>query len=93
MLMLYVPINRFSVVLRYFLSSTKQRIKCLAQGHNTVPPVSLELEAFLSKVLTLPMNHCAPLFIYLLILARSNSDQAREVRSSITWIQRITRIQ
>ena len=24
-------------------TSTKQRIKCLAQGHNTVPPISLEL--------------------------------------------------
>ena len=25
------------------LTSTKQMIKCLAQGHNTVPPVSLKL--------------------------------------------------
>ena len=39
------PVNIFSVKSgRVFLgwTSTKQRIKCLAQGHNTVPPVRLE---------------------------------------------------
>ena len=27
-------------------TSAKQMIKCLAQGHNTVPPVNLELATF-----------------------------------------------
>ena len=38
-LILYIPVNNFSVMLGWvFLvcTSTKQRIKCLAQGHNTV---------------------------------------------------------
>ena len=38
--MLYVPVNNFSVMSGRF---TKQRIKCLSQGHNIVPLVSLEL--------------------------------------------------
>ena len=38
-LILYVQVNLFSVT---GWSSTKQRIKCLAQGHNAVPPVGLE---------------------------------------------------
>ena len=39
-LILYVPVDNFSVMLgRVF---PKQRIKWLAQGHNTVPPVRLE---------------------------------------------------
>ena len=47
-LMLYVPVNNFSVKsgrLSIFLglTNTKQRLKCLAQGHNTVTPVSLKL--------------------------------------------------
>ena len=47
-LLLYVPVSSFSVMserLPVFLgrTSTKQRIKCLAQEHNTVSPVSLEL--------------------------------------------------
>ena len=33
------------------LTSIKQRIKCLAEGHNTVPLVSLELATLGSKVL------------------------------------------
>ena len=43
-LMLYIPVNNFSVLLGYFLdlTSTKQRTKCLAKGQNTVSPVSLE---------------------------------------------------
>ena len=53
--MLYVPVNNCSVMLRsfpFFLdrTSTKQRIKCLAQGHNTVASVSPELETFRSQV-------------------------------------------
>ena len=40
-------------------TSTKQRIKCLAQGHNAVSPVSLEL-----AILTLyQLSHCASLLI------------------------------
>ena len=44
-LILYVPVNNFSVMsgqVFLALTSTKQRIKCLAQGHNAVPPVRLE---------------------------------------------------
>ena len=44
-LILYVPVNIFSAMSERVLlgwTSTKQRIKCLAQGHNTVPPVRLE---------------------------------------------------
>ena len=40
-LILYVPVNTFSVMTgRVFpgLSSTKKRIKCLAQGHNAMSP-------------------------------------------------------
>ena len=50
-LILYVPVNNFSVMLgRVFpgRTSTKQRIKCLAQGHNTarLPAVRLEPATF-----------------------------------------------
>ena len=44
-LILYIPISIFSVMLgRVFLgwTRTKQKIKCLAQGHNAVPLVRLE---------------------------------------------------
>ena len=44
-LILYVPVNYFSVMSgRVFLgwTSTKQGLMCLAQGHNTVTPVRLE---------------------------------------------------
>ena len=34
----------FSVMSGLFLRSTKLRIKCLARGHNTVPPLSIEPE-------------------------------------------------
>ena len=36
-LSIYVLVNIFSAMLG---PNTKQRIKCFAQGHNTVPPVS-----------------------------------------------------
>ena len=42
---LYVPVNNFPAMSgRVFLglTNTKQRIKWLAQGHNTVPPVRIE---------------------------------------------------
>ena len=41
----YVLVNNYSSISGWVflgLTSTKQRIKCLAQGHNTVPPVRLE---------------------------------------------------
>ena len=44
-LILNIQFNNFSVMSGwFFLGSTrnKQRIKCLAQGHNTVPPVRLK---------------------------------------------------
>ena len=44
-LILYVPVNNFLVMLGWvFLgwTSTKQRIKCLDQGHNAVPLERLE---------------------------------------------------
>ena len=42
LLILNIPVNNFSVMSeRVFLglTSTKQSIKCLAQGHNAVPPL------------------------------------------------------
>ena len=44
-LVLYVPLDNFSVMSGLVflgLTSTKQRIKCLAQAHNTVSPVRLK---------------------------------------------------
>ena len=41
MLKIYILVNIFSVMLGHF-TGLKQRIKCLSQGHNTVPPVWLE---------------------------------------------------
>ena len=54
-LMLYVPVNNFSVMSGHvpvFLgwACSWQRIKCLAQGHNTVPLVSLEPATLRSQV-------------------------------------------
>ena len=47
-LMFHVPVNNFSVMSGRFpvflgWTSTKQRIKWLAQGQNTVPDMSLKL--------------------------------------------------
>ena len=49
-LLLYVTVNNFLVIFGFFpaflgWTSTKQRIKCLTQGHNTVPPMSLKLKS------------------------------------------------
>ena len=44
-LILYVPVSNFSVVSGQVflgLTSTKQGLMCLAQGHNAVTPVRLE---------------------------------------------------
>ena len=48
-LVLYIPANNFSVFLG--LTSTKQRVKCLAQGHDNEPLVSLKLGTLRSQVL------------------------------------------
>ena len=42
------------------LTSTKQRIKCLAEGLITVPLVRLEPATLNLKSSTLPLSHCAP---------------------------------
>ena len=55
-LVLYVPVNNFLVKSgRVFLglTSTKQRLMCLAQGHNTATPVRLETATPRS------LGHCA----------------------------------
>ena len=39
-----------------FLSSTKQRIKCLVQGHNTVPPIDPSIP-ILTLYQLLDLNH------------------------------------
>ena len=52
----FVPVNNFSVMSNWVLlglTSTKQKIKCLAQGHNG--EVLLYLQSS-----TLPLSHCAP---------------------------------
>ena len=44
-LILYVPVSNFSIISGWVflgLTSTKQRIKCLAQGHDTVQPARLQ---------------------------------------------------
>ena len=41
MLKVYIPVNNLSVMLGCF-TVLKQRIKCLAQGQDPVPPVRLK---------------------------------------------------
>ena len=41
-LILYVPVNKSQFRHVGLNQGTKQRMKCLDQGHNTVPPVRLE---------------------------------------------------
>ena len=63
-LMLYVPVNMFSGMLgQVFLgwTSTKQRIKCLAQGHNAVPHASN------LKSSTLPRSRQAPNIVCIIL--------------------------
>ena len=63
---LYVPVNNFSAMSGWvFLgwTSTKQRIKCLAHGHNTVPLVRLEHANPGLKSNTLPLSHPAPSYL------------------------------
>ena len=48
------------VYLDWFI--TKQRIKCLVQGHNTVPPVGLEPSTPRSLIKHSTTGHCASHF-------------------------------
>ena len=61
-LILYIPaVNDFSVMSGWVFmgwTSTKQRIKCLAHGHNTVTLVSLETSSPSIKSNILPLSHC-----------------------------------
>ena len=43
------------------LNYTKQRIKCLAQGHNKATPARLKPQPFNLESSTLPLSCCAPL--------------------------------
>ena len=67
MLILYVPVqvNNYSVMSGLFsvflgLTSTKQSIKCLAPGHNTVPLVRLKPVTLDLKSNILLLSHCTP---------------------------------
>ena len=69
-LMLYVPINNFSVMLGQFLvflgwTITKQRVKCLAQGHKTV---TLELKLPLYPQSNALVNWATLLLIFTFLL-------------------------
>ena len=62
-LILYVPGNKFSVMLgRTFLgcTSAKQRIKCYAQGLNTVPRVWLKSQIHNSSISSYPLYLAEP---------------------------------
>ena len=85
--MLYIPFNNFQSCPDTFLSltSAKQRIKCLAQGHNTVPPVSLKLRDPLTPSLTFyQLSHNALLIPICIMVAyivnNMNSDQTAPIR-------------
>ena len=47
---LYVQVNILSLCQDELLFSFLERVKCLAKGHNTMTPVSLELETLRSPV-------------------------------------------
>ena len=53
------------------LTSTKQRIKCLAQGHNTVPLVKLKPAPLDLESSTLPLGHRASHILVNIILSCS----------------------
>ena len=62
-LILYVPVNNFSVMVgRVFLgwTSTKQGLMFLTQGHNAVTPVRLEPTTLRSPVKRSTKSHCDP---------------------------------
>ena len=53
---------------------------CLAQGHNAVTLVRLELATLDLKLSTLPLSHCAP-FIWIQIRP--------DVLSDLIWVQTV----
>ena len=58
-LILYIPVNNFSAMSGWvFLgrTNTKQRIKCLTQGHNTVTSRELRLKLVTLQSQTLPIE-------------------------------------
>ena len=59
---LYVPVNNYSVMsgrILLSLTSSNQRMRCLAQGHNTVPPPVRFKQPLDLESSTLPLSHCA----------------------------------
>ena len=60
-LMFYIQVNNFSVTPGHFLgwTSTKQRIKCLAQGHTECTWWGSNQQPLNPKSSTLPLSHCA----------------------------------
>ena len=67
---LYVRVNNFSVMSEHFLdsTSTKQRIKSYAQGHNTVPLMGLGPVILPSQLSILPLSHRTPYNIRMIYL-------------------------
>ena len=83
-LILYIPVNNSSVMLgQVFLSwtSSKERIKCLAQGHNTMPPVRLEpptLRSWVQHSTTESLRSWSDLFANAISSRRQMSPLARK---------------
>ena len=76
-LILYITVDNFSVSSgQVFLGcfSTKQRVKCLAQGRNTVGESS-----------TLPLSHCAPLQYIRVRLEQVNPISQVEHSTIMPW--------
>ena len=70
-LMLYILVNNFSVIFVHFpiflsWASAKQRIRCLAKWHNTVPSVSLKSWPFNPKSNTLATKPLPSYHAYLM---------------------------
>ena len=83
-LILYVPVNNFLIMSqRVFLSwtVTKQGIKCLAQGHNAVPPVKLEPATPRSRV-----KYSTTALPFVLILANSADLIKCSIMLHFIWV-------
>ena len=85
-LILYVQDNIFSVMSgRVVLgwTSTKQGLVCLAQEHNTVTPVMLELATAWIGLgsNTLILSHCAPIlnYVFFYFLELHHGDRMRNI--------------
>ena len=61
-------------------TSTKQRIKCLVQGHNSVPPVKQPLNL---KSNTLQLSHCTPFVLFYFHLLCHTSSRADKINVSL----------